>query len=66
MHSRKIVSAILLVAATLLAGAAQAAAPCRTSGPYEQWLADFEREAAAAGISQRAIAEASPYLTYAL
>ena len=30
--------------------------PCRTSGSYESWLAGFEHEAAAQGISQRAIA----------
>src|SRR5579872_2079579 len=39
-------------------------APCRTSGPYEAWLSSFEREAAAQGISQRAIAAARPFLTY--
>ena len=45
------------------AGAAQAA-PCRTSGSYESWLAAFEHEAAAQGISQRAITAAAPALTY--
>jgi lytic murein transglycosylase len=40
------------------------AAPCRTAGPYEKWLADFEREAMAQGVSQRAIATAAPFLTY--
>ncbi len=48
----------------LLSGAANAAAPCRSGGPYDQWLAALEREAAADGISQAAIAEAAPYLTY--
>ncbi len=38
--------------------------PCRTSGSYESWLAGFEREAAAQGISQRAIGAAAPFLTY--
>jgi lytic murein transglycosylase len=47
----------------LCAGAAQAAS-CRSGGPYESWLADLEREAVAAGISQQAIAAAAPYLTY--
>ena len=42
----------------------RSAAPCRTGGPYDAWLAAFEREAAAQGISQRAIAAAAPYLTY--
>jgi len=40
------------------------AAPCRTSGSFAQWLAAFEREALAKGISQRAISEAAPFLTY--
>ncbi|HET8920488.1 MAG TPA: lytic murein transglycosylase [Xanthobacteraceae bacterium] len=51
------------MAAVCVAGTA-AAAPCRTSGPYDKWLAAFEREAMAAGISQQAIAAAAPYLTY--
>jgi len=43
---------------------AAAAAPCRTSGPYAQWLAEFEREAIGKGISQQTIAAAAPYLNY--
>jgi lytic murein transglycosylase len=54
----------LLLAATLASGAASAAAPCRTGGPYEAWLAAFEREAIASGVSQRTVAEVAPYLTY--
>ncbi len=54
----------LLAALGALSGAAQAAAPCRTSGPFNAWLSDLEREALAQGISQQAIAEAAPYLTY--
>src|SRR5215467_8085374 len=38
--------------------------PCRTSGAYDKWLAEFEREAIAQGISQQAISTAAPYLTY--
>ncbi len=65
-----------LIAATILlsaAGAAHAAtatptpaptAPCRTGGPFERWLDQFKREALSQGISQSAIAAASPYLTY--
>ncbi|MGO9698694.1 MAG: lytic murein transglycosylase [Xanthobacteraceae bacterium] len=57
-----------LAIATLLltfgGSAALAAAPCRTSGTYEAWLAAFEHEAAAKGISQRAVAAAAPSLTY--
>jgi lytic murein transglycosylase len=63
MHRRAMMHAALLLAAALFASAAQAA-PCRTSGPYGPWLADLEREAIAAGVSQRTIAEAAPYLTY--
>jgi lytic murein transglycosylase len=55
----------VLFAAFLIASAAHAqTAPCRTSGPFPQWLAGLEREAMAQGISQRTIAEAAPYLTY--
>jgi lytic murein transglycosylase len=53
-----------LLLASLLAGNAASAAPCRTSGPYDAWLAAFEREAMAQGVSQRTIAAAAPSLTY--
>ncbi len=54
----------VLLAITLVSGAAQAAAPCHTAGSYEAWLAAFEREALAQGISQATIARAAPSLTY--
>ncbi len=44
--------------------ASSAAAPCHTTGTYDAWLAAFEREAVAQGISQRTIAAAAPSLTY--
>ena len=47
-----------------MAANAAEAAPCRTSGSYDAWLAAFEREAMAQGISQAAIAAARPHLTY--
>ena len=57
-----------LTVATLLASAlyatAASAAPCRTSGSYDAWLVALEREAAAQGISQAAISQAAPSLTY--
>jgi lytic murein transglycosylase len=57
-----------IAGATLLAivasGAANAAAPCRTSGSYETWLSAFEREAVANGVSQHTVSEVAPYLTY--
>jgi membrane-bound lytic murein transglycosylase B len=56
-------AAALLIGVGLGSAAAQTA-PCRTSGSYESWLAAFEREAVAKGISQRAIAAAAPALTY--
>jgi lytic murein transglycosylase len=61
----RMAGAVLLFASTLAAvNTAHAAPPCRTSGSYDAWLAAFEREAAAQGISQRAIAAAAPSLTY--
>ncbi len=65
---RSIVStriATAAIAALMLITLAHAqTAPCRTSGPYNAWLAAFEREAMAQGISQQTIAEAEPYLSY--
>ncbi len=60
---RKMIGAALLLASALLGSSAHAA-PCRTGGPYNQWLADFEREAMTQGVSQRTIAVAAPFLTY--
>jgi len=62
MLGRGLIGAILLL--VIGGNAALAAPPCRTSGTYEAWLAAFEREAGAKGISQRAIAAAAPSLTY--
>lgn len=39
-------------------------APCRTSGSFEAWLGQFKQEAVAAGVSQRTLAAAAPYLVY--
>jgi len=50
--------------AMLAATQAFAAAPCRTSGSFDQWLANFKHEAQAQGISRNAIAQASPFLVY--
>jgi lytic murein transglycosylase len=54
----------LLLVSLLSNTIAHADVPCRTSGSYESWLAGFEREAVAQGISQRAISAAAPFLTY--
>jgi len=59
---RVFTSAVLLAA--LAANLSAEAAPCRTSGPYPAWLAEFEREAMAQGISQRTLTAAAPFLTY--
>jgi lytic murein transglycosylase len=63
MRRRETIAAFICLATVVLAGAVRAA-PCRTGGPYDKWLADFEREAMAQGISQQTIATAAPYLTY--
>ncbi|HLL26888.1 MAG TPA: lytic murein transglycosylase [Xanthobacteraceae bacterium] len=52
-----------LVAVALTAGPAFAVS-CRTDASFERWLADFKREAAASGISQRTLAMASPDMVY--
>ncbi|HEY1473205.1 MAG TPA: lytic murein transglycosylase [Pseudolabrys sp.] len=40
------------------------AAACHNTGSYESWLAQFKKDAAAQGISQRVIADASPSMTF--
>ncbi|MGB7035097.1 MAG: lytic murein transglycosylase, partial [Xanthobacteraceae bacterium] len=64
MHGRNMIRAAAFLIALLGATTAQAAVPCRTSGPFNPWLANLEREAMAQGISQATIAAAAPYLTY--
>jgi lytic murein transglycosylase len=63
MRGRGYVGTAVLLA-SLFTSAAAPAAPCRTSGTYGTWLAAFEREAAAQGVSARTIAAAAPALTY--
>jgi lytic murein transglycosylase len=58
---------LAMTIAVLLAGVSSAAAApagCRNTGSFDAWLAAFKQEAAAEGISQRAIAAASPQLRY--
>jgi lytic murein transglycosylase len=57
------------VAASMAASQRPAAAPslrasCHSGASFERFLADLEQQAIAAGVSQRAIADASPYLVY--
>src|SRR5262245_20777420 len=40
------------------------AASCHNGASFERFLADLKQRAVADGVSQRAIAAASPYLTY--
>src|SRR5262249_20888584 len=58
--------ALPLVAFITLGTTASALAQpnCRNTANFDQWLAEFKREAAAQKISAAAIAAASPYLTY--
>ena len=63
MRRREAIGTSLLFVALCCAVAANAA-PCRSGGPYDKWLGDFEREAVAQGISQQTIAAAAPFLTY--
>ncbi len=51
-------------AKTTLTPSTSSAAPCHTTGSYNAWLAAFEREALAQGISQATIAAVAPSLTY--
>src|SRR5271163_1159987 len=57
-------AAVAFLASAILSSAGNAAVPCRTSGSFDSWLAAFEREAMAQGVSQRTIAAAAPSLTY--
>jgi lytic murein transglycosylase len=62
--TRRGIAGTALWSLVVLASPAAQAAPCRTSGSYDAWLAGLEREAMAQGISQRTIAAAAPALTY--
>lgn len=60
---------LAFVASVLLAAApddalAQRGAACHGGQSFEQFLVRLKQDAAAAGVSQRAIADASPYLVY--
>src|SRR6476661_2047741 len=48
----------------VLAGGPALAAPCHNTGSYERWLETFKKEAAAAGIAPKVIAEATPHMTF--
>lgn len=48
----------------VLAAPALAATTCQNTGNFESWLQTFKKDAAAQGISQKVIAEASPSMTF--
>src|ERR1039458_9077082 len=54
--------AVALVA--VVVGPGPPAPPCHNGGSYEQWLAQFKKDAAAQGISQKVIAAAAPSMTF--
>jgi lytic murein transglycosylase len=49
--------------AAVVAGPALAAS-CQNTGNFESWLAQFKKDAAAQGISQKVIAAAAPHMTF--
>jgi lytic murein transglycosylase len=52
------------IAAPAKPAAAPRGASCHNGMSFERFLADLKQQAAAAGVSQQALAEASPYLVY--
>lgn len=58
------VSILAAVSASAFPALAQRGATCHGGQSFEQFLVRLKQDAAAAGVSQRAIAEASPYLVY--
>lgn len=63
-----LVIAALITASTFLAlaspASAQRAAACHSGQSFDQFLAVLKQQAITAGVSQRALAEAAPYLVY--
>jgi lytic murein transglycosylase len=62
MQATRATRAILVLLLVATPTAAFAQANCRNTAPFEPWLANFKKEAAAQGIAQSTIAAASPYL----
>lgn len=54
----------IIVALSASPALAQRGAACHGGQSFDQFLARLKQDAAAAGVSQRAIAEAAPYLVY--
>jgi lytic murein transglycosylase len=51
-------------AAPVAAAPSRSGAACHNGASFDRFLADLKQQAIAQGVSQRAISEASPYLTY--
>lgn len=54
----------LILLANLTSVETALGATCRNTASFDSWLAEFKRDAAAQGVSQRAIAEASPGMVF--
>jgi lytic murein transglycosylase len=63
MHTRALKVAAALFCAVLTTPT-WAATACQNTGNFESWLAAFKKDAAAQGISQKVIAEATPSMTF--
>ena len=61
---RRILLILTLLAACATPALAQSGARCHNGQSFDQFLAGLKQDAAAAGVSQRAIAAASPYMVY--
>jgi lytic murein transglycosylase len=61
---RLLALSLLVLTAVGVPTAADAQPNCRNTANFDQWLAEFKREAAAQKISASAIAAASPYLKF--
>ncbi len=64
MRCGRLAGLMMMVLSIFSVPAIAFAASCRNSGSFESWLSEFKREAAAQGISQRAIGAASPGMVY--
>jgi hypothetical protein len=60
--TRKLFPIVVALAVSFAAPAF--ASHCRNTGSYDKWLEAFKKDAVAQGISPRAIAEASPSMTF--
>src|SRR4051812_3386900 len=59
-----VVGLIAILAFSIAPASAQRAAACHNGQNFDQFLAGLKQQAVAAGVSQRAMAEAAPYLVY--